>query len=181
MNFSKLSAMVLLITLTGCSGHLYTVVNPSLEGTDKKVDGILTYQPVNVIELYKFVLLVDEKSGNVKGSLENGECLEDRKIKFSIRADYSRPQLIGYAPGLLDKNKFGLTLKDGVVASVNSESDPTSALKDLASVLPFIKAPFGEIIPSFLPSSKKPLCNGGEKFIGLYLAPDILPFDKLPK
>lgn len=173
---------VLIVTLiSGCSGHLYTVINPSLDGKDKKVEGIITYQPINVIELYKTTLLVDEKSGNVTGSSGNGNCTEDKKIKFSTRADYNKPQLVGYAPGLLEKNKFGLTLKDGVVASVNSESDPTSALKDLATVLPFVKAPYAEITKGFLPPSKKPLCNAGDKFLGLYSAPEILPFDNIPK
>lgn len=167
--------------LTGCSGHLYTVVSPSLDGPDKKVEGVITYQPVNVIELYKTTILVDEKSGNILGSSTTGGCVEDKKVKFSTRADYSKPQLVGYAPGLLDKNKFGIMLKDGVIASVNSESDPTSGLKDLAAVLPFVKAPYGEIKSSVLPPEGKPLCNAGDKLIGLYSAPAILPFESMPK
>lgn len=178
----RLTAIAFIVTgLGACSGHLYTVVSPSLDGKDKKVEGVITYQPVNVIELYKTTILVDEKSGNVMGSAAAGDCAEDKKIKFSTRADYNKPQLVGYAPGLLDKNKFGLTLKDGVVVSVNSESDPTSALKDLAAVLPFVKAPYGEIKSSTITPSGKPLCNGGERFLGLYSAPEILPFDSMPK
>lgn len=180
--YYKLSVTVVLtLALGGCSGHLFTVINPSLTGDNKKVEGIITYQPVNVVELYKTTLLVDEKSGNVIGSSANADCSEDKKIKFSIRADYNKPQLVGYAPGLLDKYKFGLTLKDGVIASINSESDPTSALKDLAAVLPFVKAPYGEITKAVKIPLGKPLCNAGDKFLGLYQAPEILPFGELPK
>ncbi len=148
---SLITVALLTLGLIGCSGHLYTVVSPSLDGKDKKVEGVITYQPVNVIELYKTTMLVDEKSGNILGTSTNGKCVEAKKIKFSVRADYSKPQLVGYAPGLLDKNKFGVTLKDGVIASVNSESDPTSGLKDLAAVLPFIKAPYEKSTPKELP------------------------------
>lgn len=178
----QLTTVVLFaLGLTGCSGHLYTVVSPSLDGANKKVEGVITYQPVNVIELYKTTLLVDDKSGNILGSSATGECVEDKKVKFSTRADYNKPFLVGYAPGLLERNKFGLTLKDGVVASVNTESDPTSGLKDLAAVLPFVKAPFGEIKLSAISPGGKPLCNAGDKFIGLYSAPAILPFESMPK
>jgi hypothetical protein len=179
---SKLTTAVLVaLGLTGCSGHLYTVVSPSLDGKDKKVEGVITYQPVNVIELYKTTILVDEKSGNILGTSGAGSCVEDRKVKFSIRADYSKPQLVGYSPGLLDKNKFGVTLKDGVIASVNSESDPTSGLKDLAAILPFVKAPYGEIKSSAVFVEGKPLCNAGDKFIGLYSAPEILPYESMTR
>jgi hypothetical protein len=178
---SRLTTVVLLaLGLIGCSGHLYTIVSPSLGGQDKKVEGVITYQPVNVIELYKTTIRVDKESGNILGSSATGGCTEDKMVKFSTRADYSKPQLVGYAPGLLDKNKFGVTLKDGVIASVNSESDPTSGLKDLAAVLPFVKAPFGEK-SNALPIEGKPLCNAGEKFIGLYLTPKILPFESMPE
>lgn len=169
------------LSFTGCAGNLYTVINPTLSGTDKKVDGIITYQPVNVIELYKTTVYVDEKTGNATGSLSDGGCIEVKKTKFSTRADYNKPQLVGYAPGILDKNKFTLTLKDGVIASVNSESDPTSALNDIATILPFVKAPYAETKSALMQSVGKPLCNAGEKLIGLYMAPGVLPFEDMPK
>jgi len=176
-----IAALLVAFGLAGCSGHLYTVVSPTLAGNDTRVEGVITYQPQNVIELYKTTILVDDKSGNVLGTSATGGCIEDKKIKFSTRADYTKPQLVGYAPGLLERNKFGLTLKDGIVASVNSESDPTSGLKDLAAVLPFVKAPYGEIKSATVAPGGQPLCNAGDKLIGLYSAPTILPFESIPK
>lgn len=184
MSFNKsLFVIVLAILLAACSGRIYTVVNPSLDGKDRMLNGVITYQPVNVIELYKTTLLVEESSNKVIGSSADKKCIEEKKVKFSIRADYNKPQLVGYAPGFLDKNKFGITLKDGLVLSVNSESDPTSSLQDLAAVLPFVKAPFAEKKAMIPPDGggNLPLCNAGDKFIGLFLAPDIQPFNELLK
>lgn len=182
LNVYRLPAIATLITaLYGCSGQLYTVVNPTLDGKDKTVEGVITYQPVNVIELYKTTLLVDD-AGSIKGSSVNGECQEDKKMKFSIRADYNKPQLLRYVPGPIDKNSFTISLKDGLIASVNTESDPTGGLKDLASVLPFVKPPYAPLqAAAAMPPKGKALCNAGERFIGLYLAPEILPFNEMPK
>lgn len=172
------------MTLNGCSGHLLTVKNPfSPEDQRKEFKGIITYQPINVVELYRSTVLVDEK-GNVIGSLLKGECIESKKTILSVRGDYSNPQMVYYKPGIFDSNKFALTLKDGVIASVNADSDPTAALKEIASILPFFMAPVAVASEDKLPQDekpkKRPLCNSGDDLIGLFYAPEIKPYKDIP-
>ncbi|MCW8932097.1 MAG: hypothetical protein OQL19_17930 [Gammaproteobacteria bacterium] len=163
--------------VTGCSGKLYTVVNPDiLEDGTSKVRGVLVYNTINVIELYKTTVLVDKSSGNQLGS-EPSDCAPDKLIKFSTRTDFNNPNIVVYEPGLLETNKFGVTLDKGVLSGVNTESNPSAALPAIAALVPFIKAPKAEA--NFVNPSGKPLCNASPKLVGVYHAPDILPFDQI--
>ena len=166
-----------LVLLSGCSGRLYTIVNLQLatpSDQELKIEGVIVYQSINVIELYELKTLVDKASGNVLGRAPN-QCTPQRTIKFSVRADYSTPYRILYKPGVFETGKFGVSLKDGVLTGVNIESDPSKGLSALAELLPFVRAP---VAPDFVLDGK-PLCNAQAKFIGLYRAPDIRPFDTI--
>ena len=170
-----LMAVAVLFLLAGCNGKLYTIINPELPQKDetKKIRGVLVYGTVNVIELYQNRILVDKSSGNQIGTADTGECVPVYQMKFSTRTDYSNPSIIVYEPGLLETNKFGITLENGVLKSVNTESDPTEALENIATLMPYVAAEKSAFIG-------KQLCNAGPKFIGVYKAPDILPFEQRP-
>lgn len=173
--------------LSGCGGHLQTDTDPKLTGKDTKVDGVITYPQINVIELYRTTLHVDPKSGNIVASLAAKNCQATLVTRYAVRTDFSRPQVISYSPGFLDKNKFSVTLKDGVLASVNTESDPVSGLKDVAAVLPFVRAPYAErsvsIAGADLGAAPSPVlaCNAGEKLLGVFATPEIQPYADLKK
>lgn len=172
----KLILLASILILNGCSGNVYTIVNPEIPDTDeKKIKGILVYETINVIELYQTSVLIDKSSGNQLGSAPH-DCEPDKSIKFSTRTDFDNPNIIVYEPGLFETNKFGVTLDKGALAAVNTESNPAAALPNIASVLPFIKAP--KTTASYAPSGK-PLCNASPKLIGIYHAPDILPFEAI--
>ncbi len=169
----------LVLVLSGCSGKMYTIVNPNIndpkEG-EQKLQGVIAYQSINAIELYILRTLVDKQSGNVIGHAPD-KCEPQKKIKLSVKPDYSSPYRIVYEPGLLESNKFGVVLKDGMLSSVNVESDPTKGASAIAELLPFFKAPK---IAAFMPTGK-PLCNAEPKFFGLFRAPDIRPFEDIPE
>ncbi|MEY8216130.1 MAG: hypothetical protein RPR97_16805 [Colwellia sp.] len=165
------------LSMSGCTGTLYTIVNPTLPTVEEtKIKGVLVYSTINVIELYKTMVLVDKSSGNQIGVAPE-KCTPDNKIKFSTRTDYKKPNVIVYEPGYFETNKFGLTLNKGVLSGVNVESTPSAALSGIAALLPFVKAP--KIEASSLVLSGKPLCNAGAKLIGVYQAPDIQAFDEI--
>ena len=170
-----LTILFLFSFLSGCSGKLYTIINPDLpaDGETKKIRGIVVYNSVNVIEIYQNRILVDESSGNQIGTADTGECNPVYISKFSTRTDYSNPSVIVYEPGPFETNKFGVTLESGVLKSVNTESDPTKALKDIASLMPYVAAEKSYFIG-------KKFCNAGAKLVGVYKAPDILPYDQRP-
>jgi len=173
----NISTIVAISLLAGCSGTLYTVVNPNIpDNEEKKVKGVIVYGTINVIELYKTTVLIDKASGNQKGVAPN-DCTPEKKIKFSTRADYGNPSIIVYEPGFLETNKFGVTLDKGVLSGVNTESNPSAALTGIAAILPFVKAPKAE--SSLLDGNGKPLCNASPKLIGVYRAPSIQPFESV--
>lgn len=171
--------LLCMFVISGCSGKLYTIVNPSLpeNGAEKKIQGILVYQAVNVIELYKTTTLIDTKSGNLLGSAATGACVPDKKINLTTITDYSKPSIVVYEPGLFETNAFGVKLDKGVLAAVNTESSPSAALPDIASVLPFITAPKTD--SSLAAATGKPLCNASPELIGIFEAPQPRPFSQM--
>ena len=172
----KLTLMTLIFVLVGCSGKLYTIVKPDIDSkTNQKINGVLFYRSMNVIELYKTTVLVDKESGNRLGAAPES-CKADHKLKFSTRTDYASPNIIVYEPGLLETNKFGVTLDKGALTGVNVESTPTSLSTQISELIPYFKAPkAGTQAES---SYTTPFCNAGTKLIGVYKAPDIKSFDE---
>lgn len=180
-NLHKLSAVAaVVVLLNGCSGRVYTVPNPKLED-NKPVEGLITYQPVTVIELYKYTLLIDD-NGNIIG--REGSCAIKKFTKFSTRPDYTKPYLVKYEPGLIDRYTFKMDMNNGVLSSINSESNPTAGLADIAHVLPFFKAPAkAKAVAGARTGEPKlmPECNSGEKLIGIYFSPGAQPYEDLKK
>ena len=165
--------------LSGCSGKLYTVINPDLDaggGNNKEVRGVIVYPNKNVVEVTETQALVDDDK-NILATVP--DCVPKRYLKFSTRPDYGSPYMLVYKPGLLETNKFAVTLNEGTLVSVNTESDPSKMATALAGLLPFapgIHAP--SILPAVRPGMK--FCNDLPKLIGVFEAPDILPFDQIP-
>lgn len=166
------------VLLASCSGHLYTVLNPDItsqEGKPMRIVGVLAYPVINVIEIYETTILEDEKTKKVISHAP--KCLPVRSMKFSTRADYNKPYQIMYEPGWLEMHTFGVELKDGVLASVNTTSDPSKTAAVAMEALPFIAAPKTAAIPSV---NDKKLCNAVPKFLGVFKAPDVLPYEQIP-
>jgi hypothetical protein len=165
-----------LFLLSGCTGKVYTVINPQLPGKNEgtvEVEGVIAYGQINVVEKYYSTILVDQASGNQIGSANSGECTPLEKIKFSIRTDFTNPYLLVYKPGFLETGKYGYNFKDGVLTGVNVESQPFISGSDIVSALPFITP---EKSVAFI-SNGLPLCNSGYKLTGVFEAPEILPYE----
>lgn len=162
--------------LSGCAGRLYTDLNPDLNA--KSVEGVIVYEPTNVIELYEATTLVDKSTGKLLGRAPDG-CKASNVQKMATRVNFAKPMVIRYDPGFLDQNKFSIAFKDnGQLASVNSESAPGAALSELATVLPFVlkdrtaAAAAPADAPVWDGVGKEP-CNAGERLIGVFQYPEI--------
>ncbi len=169
-------SLIVTIVLTGCSGHLYTVINPDIgnsKSVDKKIEGVLAYPVMDVIEVYETTALVDEKTKDIVAKAPN--CVPERSSKFSTRADYSKPYQLKYEPGLFETNTFAVTLKDGVLASVNTSSDPSKSASAAAELLPFVAAPKVAAV-----EPKKKFCNAQPKLVGVFVAPGVRPYSDIP-
>ena len=84
---------VIALSTTACSGHLYTILKPDLsvgDGNQKKIEGVIVYPTVDVIEIYQTTALLDKETKKVIGSAPD-QCTPKRSLKFSTRADYTNP------------------------------------------------------------------------------------------
>jgi len=152
----KITALFLISALTGCTGQLYTIINPSeltpeykkdkdekfvLDANgkkipiEKKIKGVIAYPQFDVIEVYKTTALTDKE-----GNIVNVKCTPKITQKFSKRVDYNHPYIMRYEHGLLETYKFAATLKNGALVSVNTESAPYDAIGKLKDILPYIKS-----------------------------------------
>ena len=180
--------LILLIALnTGCSSKLYTVLNPTIDPnkTNNQIEGLIVYGTQDVIELYKATTYVDEDTGfqtRTSDADDNTKkCIATFSTKYSTRTDYSNKMIMKFDPGFLESYKFGVTLKDGVLISINTEStpqQPAAYLTATAALLPFYKKTKGT---KGMVSTDMPECNSGLKAIGVYLADSIKPFSQLDK
>jgi hypothetical protein len=166
-----------LLLLSGCSGHLYTVLNPELGDPTttelKEIEGILAYPVINVVEVYDTNVLVDEKTKEIVARAP--DCVPERRAKFATRADYSDPYQLKYEPGLFETNTFAATLNNGVLASVNTSSDPSKSATVAAALLPFVTAP-----KLATADVGKKFCNAQPKLIGVFEAPGVRPYEEIP-
>jgi hypothetical protein len=160
--------LVAIISLffTGCSGKLYTVANEVLPGPGEKVEGVVFYPPMNVIEVYKTTISIDKDTGKVVGKESNGSCEPVRVEKKATRPDYSSPSRIYYDAGLFETNAFGVTLKNGVLAGVNTSSDPSKAMTAITGYLPYVGKP-----QAFAAATGPLACNAQEVLLKIMKAP----------
>jgi hypothetical protein len=177
----KITLYCLLVTvflvLGGCSGHLYTTLNPKTKGatstTEVQLKGILVYPVLNVIELYETTVLINPITKVIEAKKPN--CVPTRQAKFATRADYSNPYQLRYEPGVFETNTFGVTLTNGVLAAVNTSSDPSKSATATAALLPFVTAP--KVASADI---GKKFCNTQPKLLGVYEAPGVQPYDSIP-
>ncbi|WP_310442573.1 hypothetical protein [Sulfurimonas sp.] len=163
------------LALSGCAGHVYTVVNPTLTEKDTKVEGIITYPQTGVYELYKLTRYFNKDKNTT-----TEKCEPEYSTEYAVRTDYDHPQIVRYSPGLFENNSFALTLQSGVIASVDTTSDTTEAFKEVASILnsaiPRILKSTPERVPKI---ASNPPCNAGKRLVNVYRAPAGLPFDQM--
>jgi hypothetical protein len=161
------------VLLTGCGGGVYTM---KADPQQRSWPGVLVYQPRLMRATYEYTKLKDD-AGRIVGSAGR-ECAAVRYDDVEVHPDYTTPYVLGYAPGLVGKQTFSLTLADGMVASVNAESDPqivellgalTTAVEKAAPVfLP--PAAAGTIMSA--PSGGAPACNAAPRLQELVPLPE---------
>lgn len=174
MKYFVICALSASVMLGACNGQLYS----EGPGSANKAKGIVAYQQQHVVEEREYRAVVE--SGKVvrthEGQTAETYCVPTKVHEVVVRSDYSRPYRIWYEAGFLETNKFGVTLKDGVLVAVNTESQPDrgETIKNLAesvtSVAPILGlAPAGEDVPvGAVPCTHLP------QLVGVYRLPDAL-------
>lgn len=105
-------------------------------------------------------------------------CLPTIERKFVSRPDYDRAQKIFYEPGLLENNKFALNPMEGLVTSVNTESQPDrgETLKNLGTTATNFAGIWGAKPSDAIPAAPR-ACTGAPflKAIFKYLSVEKFP------
>ncbi len=123
----KYAILISALLISGCSGTIYTVQNPTF--VDGQTEGVLFYGYKPVEKKVLFDRIRHQKTGDITHSMyavpnTKDYCSPNVITKKVIEADYSTVYAVKYEPGLFETNKFSVTLEKGTLASVNSESTP---------------------------------------------------------
>lgn len=123
----------LAVTLPACANKFYTAklgpdldVERSASGKRKEIDGVLVYPPKRVRLDYELTAFTDA-AGNVLATSDGalgGRCLPQQKIEYVTQPDYSQPHALRHVPSPFASGSLKVELENGMIKSVNSESDP---------------------------------------------------------
>jgi len=114
--------MVAIVVLLsgGCASSFETrTFDPqSWKAGDAAVEGIIYYEPRSVAITYVFTKAVDKD-----GNFLTADCEPvNQKIEITTIPDYSKARVVINKPSPFATNKFGVTLSNGMLVAVNSES-----------------------------------------------------------
>jgi hypothetical protein len=121
--------LLFVVTTAGCASYIETVkVNPeTLQATGTGVAGVMYYEPKLVKVRYEFTQLVDKEKGLIGSSLE-GTCKPVvQKEEIVTLPDYQNPRAVLHKPTWFASSEFGVTLNNGMLASVTTKSTPQTA------------------------------------------------------
>lgn len=144
----KKSIIVAFFFLSGCTGQIYTIDNPTPDSKGR-IKGIPFYGYKTISKPITLDRIIHDKTGNITNSAyaQPGSREYCQPVKASVNevvADYSKPKTIYLSWSLFEIRKFGVTLDKGMLASVNSESTPgprvaTEMLQDIVGVREILK------------------------------------------
>jgi hypothetical protein len=125
--FGLMRLLSLTVSSLACQGNVKTTaLPPDALKVGGSVDGVVFFFPQLVKATYSFMALTDN-TGKVVGTAEMHDCRPVlQKEELSILPDFSRPMLLRNHSNL-SFAKFAVTLKDGMLTSVNSEPTQTAA------------------------------------------------------
>jgi hypothetical protein len=123
---SRLSITIfLVVTLTSCAHRFTTHKFDEKEWTPlgPGVEGVIYYEPHFVEITHSFTALIDPKDGRVVGTSDKGTCLETvQKQEIQILPDLANPRIVINRPTEFSSGKLGVSLANGMLTGVNSES-----------------------------------------------------------
>jgi len=121
--------LALVSTISGCASHIETVkIDPeTLQQIGNGIEGVTYYEPKLVKLRYEYTQLVSKDKGLIGSSLE-GTCKPIvQKEEIVTLPDYQNPRAILHKPSRFSSAEFGVTLNNGMLASVTSKSTPQTA------------------------------------------------------
>ncbi len=121
-----LSALVLVVlSCAACSSTFKTSKfdTGAWRPVGESVEGIVYYEPHQVLITYEFTALVEK--GNLIGTAQSGACARIiQKQELVIEPNFNEPRILLNKPSAFSSGKLSVTFSDGVITSINSESNP---------------------------------------------------------
>lgn len=157
----KLVVLVLLsMCLVACSSTFVTsrFDKTKWAPTGQAVEGIVYYEPRQVIVTYEFTALTD-KEGKLIGTAIEGKCKKIlQKQEIMIEPNFDEPMVLLNRPSPFSTSKLSVSLSNGMITNINSESTPQiqELIKAVASVAAVV-APF--MAPAPGTPTEKVACN----------------------
>jgi hypothetical protein len=141
----RAAAVCWTLLAAACAAHLETrALDPATErpeSTKVALEGVVYYQPQYVKVTHTFMEYVDT-NGKLMGSVKDQTCDSVvEKEEIQIMPNYQRPYVIRQTAGFLNANKFGVTLENGVLTGVNTET--ATKTPDLMTALPSLAQAIG--------------------------------------
>ena len=145
------------LVFTGCSSTFKTVKfdATSWRPVGEQVEGLVYYEPHQVLVTYVFTALTDK--GNLVGTADNNICAPIiQKQEIVIEPNFSEPRVLLNQPSPFSSNKLSVTLLNGMITNVNSESSPRTP-ELIKEVTGFIKE--AGLFPLVKKAELLPACN----------------------
>lgn len=165
MKRALVAGLIAVLGLPGCTGSVKVekLSLPDDGAINNPIEGVVHYPLAYFVEVSATNTLVS-KDGKVLGRAVDRTCQPIRSEKLVLRGDLANPYRIYYKPGLLENNKFGVQLAQGVLTAVNTESQP-----DRGQTLTNLTGAAASIPPAFFPQAIAAgvACNQGTTFIEL--------------
>ena len=153
--------VVPMLVLGGCSGELsMRKLNPAEDfRKDPKVNGVIVYLPRLVRATYVLTQYKDD-AGKMSGA-----CTQVKFDKLDLVPDTAVPYALVYRPELLSTHKFSVSISNGLVTAINTESESAfaktlEALASAAQKAATVAAPDARI-----PLGAPPDCNTTQQLI----------------
>jgi hypothetical protein len=132
----RTTVAVAAVSLSGCQGTLMT--KPATESERAGAyEGIKFYPTTLMQEVSQTTVLID-KNGKIIATAANSPgsgkyCQSVVSSKAIVAADFSRPMIVYYKPGLLEAYTFNPTITDGMLGALSVASAPDQG-KTIASL-----------------------------------------------
>lgn len=149
-----------LLALLGCSGEVSMMrLNLANVKEDQKIKGVVVYLPRLVRATYAMTQYKDD------GGRISSECTQVRFDKLDVVPDTTAPYAIVYRPELFSTHKFSVSVSNGLLTTINTESESAVAktLETLASAAQkaaTVAAPGARVAPG-----ARPDCNTTQQLI----------------
>jgi hypothetical protein len=155
-------APALFVLLPGCAGNVRTIaLAPGALAAGSSHAGVVYYEAQYLKLTYAYTARIDEKSG-VVGTADARTCVPIvQKEEVALMPDLTRPMLIRNDAGFLSAARFAVSLKNGMLESVNV--DPAERVSGVLSASGAVLKELPDLLRT--PAAGTAPCNASPRLV----------------